>query len=70
MDSYFGKLLIPRATKASAHNPIFSFVNFIFDIAFINTPMLFNKSFLIIKFTKSHSETALFFLSGKSKIIS
>lgn len=62
MDSYFGKLLIPRATKASAHNPIFSFVNFIFDMALINTPMLFNKFFLIIKFTKSNYEKRLVFL--------
>lgn len=46
MDSYFGKLLIATAIKASAHNPIFSFVSFILDIILIKTPMLFMRFFL------------------------
>lgn len=46
MDSYFGKLLIATAIKASAHNPVFSFVSFILDIILIKTPMLFMRFFL------------------------
>jgi len=61
MDIYLGKLLIASAITASDHKASFSFVNFIFDITLVNTPMLFNKFFLIIKFTKSNSENGYVF---------
>jgi hypothetical protein len=49
MNVYLGKLLIARAINASDHKASFSFVKFIFDSTFLNTPMLFDTFFLHIK---------------------
>ncbi len=50
--SYLGRLTNTEAIKESPHNAIFSFVSLIFEIALINAPMLINKLFHMIKFTK------------------
>src|SRR5574341_1355105 len=51
ISGYLGKLINVKAINASPHNIIFSFVNRIFDITFINTPMIFNEFFRLIKLT-------------------